>query len=200
MDSNIFKLLGIPHTSSEQEVDAAYNALNAQLSEDRFKPGNEGNDAAKRLNDLNLEYRMYKEQQSRKQAGGNTGYDEVDRLIKENKIDQAQSLLDGMMDRNGEWHYMQSIIFYKRDWITECRKHLVTALQLDPGNQKYRNSLEKLDQVVGNGQSNANNFGDQTRYNNSQSAYQRGQQDALCNCMLTYCLIQMCCGGGGRGC
>ncbi|MDR1138893.1 MAG: hypothetical protein LBK70_03340 [Clostridiales bacterium] len=198
MESNIYRLLNLPYTATEQEVEDAYTFENAKLSEDRFKSGSEGNDAARKLNDLNVEYRMYKEQLKQRKAGGITGFEEVDKLIKNNNIDGAQSLLDGMMDRNAEWHYMQSIILYKRDWITECRKHLTMAINLDPTNTKYKNALDKLDQVIGNGQANANNFGNQARYNNNQSSYRQGQSDALCNCLLCYCILQAC--AGGRGC
>ncbi|MCL1944709.1 MAG: hypothetical protein FWF56_02735 [Firmicutes bacterium] len=193
MESNIYKLLGLPNTAMPEEVENAYTFENAKLSEERFKSGIEGNEAARKLNDLNIEYRMYKDNQNQKQQGGNTGFEEVDRLIKSDNIDAAQSLLDGMMDRNGEWHYMQSIIFYKRDWISECRKHLNMAINLDPTNQKYKNALDKLDQVVGNGQANAQNFGSQARYSNNQSDYRRGQTDQLCNCLLCYCILSSCC-------
>ncbi|MDR3021663.1 MAG: hypothetical protein LBU60_03180 [Clostridiales bacterium] len=198
MDSNIFTILNLPYDATEQEVDQGYTVLNAELSEKRFASGEEGNSAARALNDLNTEYRIYKDDLKRKKQGGSTGFEAVDSQIKLGNIDAAQSMLDQIMDRNGEWHYMQSIIFYKRDWITECRKHLTIAVNLEPTNAKYKSALQKLDMVMSNGHIEAQYFGNNRQSGNG--SYARGQQDMLCNCMLGYCLAQLCCRSSAGRC
>ena len=41
-----------------------------------------------------------------------------------------------MTVREGEWHYFQSIVYYKREWLTESKKQLESAVECDHGNQK----------------------------------------------------------------
>ena len=48
----------------------------------------------------------------------------MEKLIKNGNISAAQSLLDGVNERNAEWHYLQSVIFYKKNWISESEKQL----------------------------------------------------------------------------
>jgi molecular chaperone DnaJ len=197
MESNIHKLLSLQDNATFQEVEAAYNALYSRLSNDRFKSGQEGNDAARALHELNVEYRLYKEGVERMVKGGATGFEEVDALVKEGKVSQAQAILDSIIDRNGEWHYMQSIVLYRREWLTECRKHLVMAINLEPTNAKYKGALEKLDMIIGNGSINAQHLGNQHHHNDAHS--QMRQNDMLCNCLAGACLAHLCC-GAGRGC
>lgn len=78
------------------------------------------------------------------------GYPAVENYIRSGDYDAAQRELDDIQDRDGKWHYYQSIIFYKREWLSESRAQLVLAVQMEPENAKYRESLRKLDLVMGN--------------------------------------------------
>ena len=67
---------------------------------------------------------------------------------KENRLDVAQAMLDKISNRDAEWHYQQSIVFYKRNWFLECKKQLEYAIQMEPHNTKYSESLEKLTKLL----------------------------------------------------
>lgn len=151
-----YKIFGLDQSASLKEMEEAYARLKAQYSEDRFKEGEEGNNASRRLMELENAYAEYRDGFAReeKQAGqtGEAGedYEFIDSLIKEGRLEEAQSRLDNMRSRTAEWHYLQAIIFYKRSWFAECRKQLQLALAIEPFNSKYRAAAEKLELFLGN--------------------------------------------------
>ena len=114
-------------------------------------------------------------------------------LIKEKKYDDAQKVLDDVSDRNGEWHYLQAKIYYNREWISESKKHLEIAIESDPTNEKYKSTLDKINQIIGNKSVNPEDL-----HVNDQSQMQYEQQNmsagnSLLNCCAANCLLNMCC-------
>ncbi len=66
----------------------------------------------------------------------------------EKALDEAQKLLDGVKEKDAEWHYVQAAVdFYKRFYY-DCRKRLKKAIRLDPENGKYRAALAELEETV----------------------------------------------------
>ncbi len=156
-----YSIFGLLEGASEIEVDQAYFRLKAQYSEDRFKEGEEGNAASRRLMALEDAYTEYKDDlraNMKKETaaaaefsyGGTADYAHIDALIKEGRLEEAQKLLDDMQSRTGEWHYLQAIVFYKRSWYGESRKQLQLALALEPENPKFRAAAEKMELFLGN--------------------------------------------------
>ena len=126
-------------------------------------------------------------------------------MIKENKIAEAQDKLDNITERNAEWHYLQSVIFYKKNWINESKKQLEIAISIEPNNQKYANDYAKLKQKIEYTESqfrsgNSQNFNNQ---NGATQNRQMGNSDAnncatfcatwCCIDMMTDCLCSICC-------
>jgi hypothetical protein len=114
-------------------------------------------------------------------------------LIKEKKYDDAQKVLDDVKDRNAEWHYLQSKIYYYREWISESKKHLELAIEGDPTNEKYKSTLDKLNQIIGNKNVNPEDLhsGDQSQMQYEQQNMSAG--NSLLNCCAANCLLNMCC-------
>ena len=52
MDYDAFEILGLPSIATRDEVKDKYNELRKQYLEDRFKPGDEGERAAEKLQEL----------------------------------------------------------------------------------------------------------------------------------------------------
>ena len=136
MDYNAFEILGLPSTATRDEVKDKYNELRKQYLEDRFKPGDEGERAAEKLQELDVAYRDAmdaideREQRANRAAnadnatsdnGATDDYESIRQQIKDNKLDEAQDALDQIIDRTAEWHYLQSILFYKRNWFLESK-------------------------------------------------------------------------------
>ena len=142
-----YDIFGLPEGASFEEVTAAYERLKAQYSEERFVAGERGAAAARRLMDLEQAYAdasfYHTNRQNAEKYG--TDYGAADELIKHGRLDEAQRMLDAMTERTGEWHYLQSIIFYKRGWYAESKKQLRLACSLEPDNAKFQSASQKMD-------------------------------------------------------
>ena len=146
-----YKLFGLTESCTDEELENAYKTRREIYAEDRFLEGEAGNLAAKKLTELDLAYNEIKAErnENRFSSENTTGaFAEVERLIKEGKLHDAQQKLDDFNERNAEWHYLQAVVFYKKNWNNDSKKQLEIALQCDPENQKYKNALNKLNENV----------------------------------------------------
>lgn len=200
MVNNPYEVLDLSEDSSEELLKARYEELSEKYREQRFAPGEEGNEGARKLMELEEAWSMIladlRRRKAKEQYGADLGPDaslaDVDELIKGGKYDEAQAMLDADAERGAQWHYLQSIIFYKRDWLTESRKQLKMAVELEPENEKYKSALEKLEMVMGSPTVNAQSLGgNQVPPISEPDAQMTG--NCLSNCCLAYCLTDLCC-------
>lgn len=152
MDYNAYEILGLSASATRDEIDAKYKELRDKYQRDRFLPGEEGEEASEKLQQIEVAYRdilaSIEESQQTSKFVEDEGYDEVQRLISDGKLSEAQALLDARETRDAEWHYVQSILFYKQSWFLESKKQLELACQMDPNNERYKQSLEKLTKIL----------------------------------------------------
>ncbi|MBP3434606.1 MAG: J domain-containing protein [Clostridia bacterium] len=200
-----YELLGLTENATDEEIKARYEELKAKYSEERWQDGEAGNEAARMLTKLDAAYREItaaRKEQSRNTDGQNV-YEEISELLKSDKIAEAQARLDDCNERPAEWHYLQAVVFYKKNWTNESKKQLEIAMQMDPENVKYRSAYGKM---------NAKNNYQQQSAEQSQNPYSNtngmpiddGEQmggNACSNCIsccYTYlcvdCLFSLCCG------
>ena len=206
MDYNAFEILGLPSTATRDEVKDKYNELRKQYLEDRFKPGDEGERAAEKLQELDVAYRDAmdaideREQRANRAAnadnatsdnGATDDYESIRQQIKDNKLDEAQDALDQIIDRTAEWHYLQSILFYKRNWFLESKKQLEMACQMEPNNKRYKQSLDKLTKILASNTISP----DQMRTSSSSAEDSRYYDNGTCTgSACADCLLcNMCC-------
>lgn len=195
-----YKILNLPQDASIEEIEKAYQALKDKYSKERFYEGEIGNEAARQLTKVETAYSEI--MASRKNANSKSetvnDFSEIESLIKKGDISAAQEKLDNCVDRNAEWHYLQSVVFYKKNWINESKKQLEIALSMDPHNVKYSDSLTKLKQKI---EFNDRQFhsANSTSYGEQDVNRQMGGTDS--NGCLTFCatwccmdmLCSMCC-------
>lgn len=195
-----YKILGLSENASVEEVERAYNALKTKYSKDRFLEGEAGNEAAKMLTKVET---AYYEIMASKNTNGNedafsTDFSQVEIAIKEGKINNAQKMLDDISNRNAEWHYLQSVIFYKKNWTNESKKQLEIAMNMEPHNTKYSSAYEKLKQKMEFAEKQFHSGN--ANYSNNQSF--TGQDDRqmggnfcsnMAECFCYSCAINMCC-------
>ena len=139
-----YVVLGLDKNSSPELLKARYKELRDLYGEQRFKSGEEGNEGARKLQELEEAWVLVSANLERADSASSFGgdYGQIDSLIRDGKYNEAQDMLDSISERKGEWHYMQAIVFYKREWLTEAKTQLEMALQDDPNNAKYRSSLD----------------------------------------------------------
>ena len=152
MNYNAYEILGLPTNASMEQVETRYRELRAQYQRDRFLPGEEGEEACERLQQIEVAYRdiltSREEQNQSRDFFDDNDYTQIQELISTGRLEEAQALLDERSVRDAEWHYIQSILFYKRNWFLESKKQLELACQMDPNNARYRQSLEKLTRIL----------------------------------------------------
>ncbi len=146
MNQEYYEILQVDENASDEEITASYERLKAKYNEEKWQEGEAGNEAARNLDKLETAYREIKEarKEADKPTGGNESFQEVTEAIRTGNITRAQELLDGFNERSAEWHYLQSVVFYKKNWLSDSKKQLEIALQMDADNAKYRDAYEKL--------------------------------------------------------
>ncbi len=149
---NAYEILGLATSATREEIDAKYKELRAKYQQSRFLPGEEGEEASEKLQQLEVAYRdilsLLEETTPKEESSEEGDYTDIQNLLKNNKLDEAQARLDARATRDAEWHYVQSILFYKRNWFLESKKQLELACQMDPDNARYKQSLEKLTKIL----------------------------------------------------
>ena len=145
MNKEYYELLQVSELATDEEIKASYESLKAKYNEEKWQDGEAGMNAARMLNKLDVAYNEIMEERRESALGdGSDAYQEVAESIRSGDLTRAQNLLDAFNERNAEWHYLQSVVFYKKNWMNECKKQLEIAMQLDGENQKYRDAYEKL--------------------------------------------------------
>ena len=146
MNKEYYELLQVNEDCTDEEIEASYKALKEKYNQEKWQDGEAGMNAAKMLGKLDAAYAeiMADRKEKKQNTSGASAFDEVSELIKKGDISGAQARLDSFNERNAEWHYLQSVVFYKKNWMNESKKQLEIAMQMDPSNAKYKESYDKL--------------------------------------------------------
>lgn len=195
MNKQNLELLGLSEGATKDEITSAYETLRAKYLEERFMDGETGNNAAKMLTRIEVAYNELISElaETRSPEDGESAYARVEELIKSGDIQEAQRVLDAFNERGAQWHYLQSVVFYRKNWMNESKKQLEIAIQLDSGNEKYREAYKKLNDKL--------NYDAQNGAGNNQGVYQ-GQTISSaddeqmggnwCSSCIQCCYINMC--------
>lgn len=210
MNKKYYEILGADETDTDEQILQKYEALKKKYSEDRFLEGEAGNEAAKMLNKIDVAYNeiMSERRESRSTGNEASSFTDVDKFIREGDLAKAQAALDAFNERSAEWHYLQSVVFYKKNWMNESKKQLEIAIQMDSSNEKYRIAYNKLKEKIDFDKKNAETPAG--GYNASQGGnvppdYQEQQQmgggglceqcATCCACNIAFnCCLNSCCG------
>ncbi len=147
VDQENYEILGLDESATTEEIEARYRELKAKYDEEKWQDGEAGNAAARKLTRLNAAYEeIMEDRRTAQKVGGEQpdAFGEVSDAIKSGDLVRAQALLDAFNERSAEWHYLQSVVFYKKNWMNESKKQLEIAMQLDESNEKYKSAYEKL--------------------------------------------------------
>ena len=189
---------------TSEELEAKYKELKAAYSEGRFQEGEAGNEAARKLTELETAYAdIIADRKERSFSTGSSAgyYGEIEECIKKGDLVGAQKKLDDFNERNAEWHYLQSVVFYKKKWSNESKKQLEIAMQMNPSEQKYKTAYDKLlEKIKNDSNKNFSSYTGNGGANNGGGRYDDGApqmggdscvdwccQMALCNIALNCC-------------
>ncbi len=206
MNREYYDLLGLNEDATDEEIKERYAELKKKYNEDRWLDGEAGNEAARMLNKLDAAYTeiMAERRERSKNTDGKDVYQEIAELLKGDKLAEAQSRLDDFNERGAEWHYLQAVVFYKKNWSNESKKQLEIAMQMDPGNKKYQEAYGKLNAKNDYARQSAQAAdpyagGNGAPVNNPDADQMGGNVCSNCiSCCYTYlcvdCLFSLCCG------
>lgn len=146
MSQENYELLQVSENATDDEIKESYRELKKKYNEERWLDGDAGTQAARMLGKLDAAYEeiMKERRERRRNTEGTDAFEEVAELIRKGDVAGAQRKLDSFNERNAEWHYLQSVVFYKKNWMNESKKQLEIAIQLDGANPKYQDAYEKL--------------------------------------------------------
>ena len=192
-----YKILGVSASATDAEIEERYNKLKEKYSRERFYEGEIGNEAARNLTKLETAYAEIKNERASRtnDKGVSQNFYDVEQLIKDGKLNDAQNRLDDISDRNAEWHYLQSVIFYKKNWINESKKKLEIALNMEPHNEKYYDAYTKLKQKIAFSENQFRSGNAQGSDDGAAGGRQMGgdgANDCLSFC-ATWCCMNMLC-------
>lgn len=194
-----YRLLQVDEYATDEEVKASYERLKAHYNEEKWKDGEEGNAAARMLGKLDAAYNEIMESRRESATGSGDAMKAVGDAIRANDFTRAQQLLDEFNERNAEWHYLQSVVFYKKNWMNESKKQLEIAIQMDGSNVKYRQAYDKLKarseyrQQTG-GAPNTNPNPDPVPGDEQMGGNWCTQCFSFCyTCLCVNCLFNLCC-------
>lgn len=195
MNKKHLELFGLTESATKEDIKSAYETLRAKYLEERFMDGEIGNNAAKMLGAIETAYSELMGEFSERAAAddGEGSFARVEELIKAGDIAEAQRVLDAFNERGGRWHYLQSVVFYRKNWINESKKQLEIAIQLEPDNQKYKDTYKKLNEKINYDSQNSANAGQsvyQGQTVNSADSDQMGGN--FCASCIECCYINMC--------
>ena len=199
MNREFYEILQVSELATDEEIKASYESLKAKYNEEKWQDGEAGMEAARMLNKLDVAYNEIMEERRERALGdGSDAYQEVAESIRSGDLTRAQNLLDAFNERNAEWHYLQSVVFYKKNWMNESKKQLEIAMQLDGDNQKYRDAYDRL-----NARADYKNQtgGAQNVNHNPASGDEQMGGNWCANCasmcytfLCVNCLFNLCCG------
>lgn len=198
---DLYEIFGLNSDCTDEELAAKYSELKTKYGEERFSEGEKGNEAAKKLTELETAYQeilSLRREQSFSAQTDSAAYKEVEEDIKNGNLSAAQDKLDAFNERGAEWHYLQSVLFYKKNWLNESKKQLEIAMQADPNNEKYKTSYDKLVKKISSdsdknfsnyssGKETSSDVGDEPSQMGGNGCLEWCCEMAICNMMLNCC-------------
>ncbi len=197
-----YKFLGLSENATDEEITARYQELKAKYSEERWQDGEAGNEAARNLTKLETAYRELTSarKETQQNTQGEDAYEEISNLLKNGDVNGAQARLDEFNERTAEWHYLQAVVYYKKNWTNESKKQLEIAIEMEPDNQKYRSAYGKMNARAQQQQQQQNPYAKQPKYDGTtyEDPQMGGNACSECiSCCYTYmcvnCLFNLCC-------
>lgn len=192
-----YSVLGVSQGASDDEVKKAYRELARKYHPDNYQNNPLADLAEEKMKEINEAYdaitkqrsggysgpssRSYDSGYQRSYASSDPLYSRVRNLINAGDLSQAEQLLYGAPQKDGEWYFLSGSIAYRKGWMDEAMQNYTLAVQMEPGNMEYRQALALMQRGTMGGYRPA--------------GYGTGM-DTLDCCTTMLCLNCLC--GGGR--
>lgn len=188
--SNPYEILGVNENATDDEIKIKYRELVKKYHPDKYQNNPLSELAEEKLREVNEAYdeiQNLRKSGSRSRSGyGNSSktspeFQNVRRAIDQNRVDEAERLLDNIGMKNAEWYFLKGMIIYKKGWYDDAIRNIQMAVNMEPNDMEYRNALNQMTMSGGGFRNTATGMG----YGNA--------NDAFCRALQCYCCADMCC-------
>jgi len=161
--SNPYEILGVENDASDEEIRRAYKEIARKYHSSNYENNPLADVAQNRMKELDNAYDIIMSERRGRASnegsvytqvsdenssyyGGSTQFPDVRKCIDNGRLDDALTILEGIPKevRTAEWFYLKGTIQQKRGWVEEAYNNYKIALDMDPYNQEYKNSLNEL--------------------------------------------------------
>jgi len=152
-----YKVLGVSSGATDAEVKKAYRELArkyhpdnyhnnplADLAQEKMKEINEAYNSIMRMRDKGGSYRPDGRSTSSSQSSAEGA--RVRAAINSGDLKHAEELLGMFAARNAEWNFLMGSLCYRKGWLNDALGYFQTAVNMEPGNQEYRQALGFMNQ------------------------------------------------------
>ncbi|EEH98522.1 hypothetical protein CSBG_02148 [Clostridium sp. 7_2_43FAA] len=197
---NPYEVLGLKPGATQEEIKKAYRNLIKQYHPDQYGDNPLKDLAEEKMRDINAAYDALTKNAGNTYSNSNSSnssynssssdnsymFSEIRRLIQSGNFAEAENRLNSISNnRNAEWNFLYGVLLTNKGWFDAGLKHIQTAVNMDPNNFEYRQTLNSLHQRT---QAYSNNYYRTTGSNNANA----------CDCCINlWCLDSICeCMGG----
>ena len=205
-----YEILGIQRDATDDEIKDAYRALVRKYHPDNYTDDNPLKElATEKMQAINEAYDAVMRERATSSKGGaydarnayNGGgssssvppvYLEIRDLLNRRRVGEAEKRLEEIPEdqRIGEWHYLMSIVLFKRGRVNDAMRELELACEAEPNNFEYQQAKQMFN-------SGANGYGSTYYGSDNRTATSNTSSDICDTCMhlaLCDCICE-CLGG-----
>lgn len=195
---NPYEVLGLKPGASQEEIKKAYRNLIKQYHPDQYGDNPLKDLAEEKMREINQAYDTLTKNKDASYSGSNSynsssnnnpndtyAFQEIRTLIQSKNFQAAEIKLNSIQNKNAEWNFLYGVLLTNKGWFDGGLKHIQIAVNMDPNNFEYRQTLNSLHQRTSN---YSNNYYRTTGANSANA----------CDCCINlWCLDSMCeCMGG----
>lgn len=158
---NPYEVLGVSEDADEETIKKAYRELVKKYHPDKYVNNPLADLAGEKIKEINKAYDMImnnKRPQSSQHSqtygsgtyntgGGYTGqasFENVRTLMSQSRIREALAMLE-VLPKTAEWYYLSGCIRLRVGWYDQALSFLRTAVNMEPDNIEYRNTLNNVE-------------------------------------------------------
>lgn len=136
-----YKVLGILPHSSDLEIKEAYSNLMNTYNLDDLQDDSVKLMYEEKINEANEALRIITD---------NRTLEKVRDLIESDDFIAAEANLNLISDsHSAEWNYLKGILLIKKGWVDSGVNHIKRAVNINPYNDEYISTIQKLNQKIG---------------------------------------------------